>query len=179
METTCLKTVARTLTSTAILLAAISATTNTVNAQSVLDRPVSSLKFTVITGNDDMRRGGYAIINQKFNARYDRFCRGSGCGNRWVRLSGGLRDNTSKTVSMRMKRGTTLRHFSSLEIYVNRDGGFGGGLSGDNWNVNRVVVQAVFADDPGRSVPIMFKNGSPRLKRFTGDSQKLVLQYDF
>lgn len=138
------------------------------NAQSVLDRPLQTLEFTVLSGDNDLRRGGYAVITQNFNWRYSRICRVSGCGDKKVILRGGIANNKPKTVEMRMHPGTTLRHLSTVELEVNRGGGFGGGISGDNWNVNRVAVVAKFADDPrGRGELIMIENGRP-LIRFPG-----------
>lgn len=170
-----IRNIGRTIATAATIVVALAATTNVSQAQ-FLDLPISELRFHVITGEDDMRRGGYAIIRQKFKLHSSHICGGSRCGDRLVRLSGGIPEGQPRTVRMSMKNGTTLRHLGSFRIEVNRGGGFGGGIGGDNWNVRRVAVTAHFVD--GRSKIIFFEEGRP-VKRFTGQDKKLERGYPF
>lgn len=112
------------------------------------------LLVTIHTGNDDLR-GGNDNANAVIRVRglppvQQRNING---GRRWI-------GNYDQTVRIALPRAVPLEDLVDLTLTTQ----FGGGIGGDNWNVDRVRVVAVTGDGERELANV---SGSP-LVRFTG-----------
>ena len=93
------------------------------------------LNLTITTGGDDLRGGGGAGDNCDviLKLRSGRISRTSNVNrnSRW-------NNNESHTVQLSFPPGTRAGDVIELTLHTQ----FGGGIGGDNWNVNRVVLEA-------------------------------------
>ena len=117
---------------------------------------VSEIILTIRTGGDDLRGGNdnvSATINFKTGAPFTKANINNSA--RWI-------GNNSQTVSIRLPRAVKITDISNVTLNTS----FGGGIGGDNWNMDVLSVQAA-----GRE--IYTASGAP-LCRFTGDRQVFI-----
>jgi hypothetical protein len=116
------------------------------------DPIVTAVDVTLRTGGDDLRGGNdnAVVILQTAGGNVEAPFNGR------ARLA----DNTSKTVRVTLPAGV---HRSQLRRFVIHTA-FGGGIGGDNWNVDAVQLRAITASG---SPVILERTGNP-LVRFTG-----------
>lgn len=123
------------------------------------DPVIGTLEVTLATGDDDLRGGNdnafvFAILSDgrrievPFNGRRR------------------LADRTSKTVSFALPPGTRVSQVQSFGVRAT----LGGGIGGDNWNIDSVNAIAVSRD--GRR-PLLSKTGRP-LVRLTGATRETI-----
>lgn len=112
------------------------------------------LLLTIHTGGDDLR-GGNDNVNAviRFRGQPPLRRRNLNGGRRWI-------DDYDQTVRIRLPQATALEDIVDLTLTTD----FGGGIGGDNWNVDRVRVVAV--TDKGEK-QLADVRGTP-LVRFTG-----------
>lgn len=125
--------------------------------------PANGLVVSFYTGGDDLR-GGSDNVNIKvtFKDNTTQTFSNVNRGGRWI-------DNSAEQVAVSVP---TPSNVKSITISTT----FGGGIGGDNWNLNRVVVHDLVTYKTGaRRVD---KAGAPLLKRFTGDSKTFTLTLD-
>jgi hypothetical protein len=122
---------------------------------------VVELLVTIETGGDDLR-GGHDNVDLVLHA--------GGAPRTWRNANGGRRwiDFYSQTLALPV-RGLRLSDLRAIELVT----GFGGGIGGDNWNVDCVIVQAVTADG---AITLVERRGRP-LVRFTGDVRRHRIEF--
>jgi FG-GAP-like repeat len=116
---------------------------------------VDSLQINITTGGDDLRGGNdnvSAVVN--FRSRPSQTFNNLNNGRQWI-------GNYSETVQLPLSTPARIDEIVSVDFVT----GFTGGLSGDNWNVDRITIRAVSGE---RSRELFSRSGSP-LIRFTGD----------
>lgn len=112
------------------------------------------LLLTIHTGGDDLRGGNDnvdATIRIRGQAPLQQ--RNLNGGRRWI-------GNYSQTVSIRLPRAARLEDIEELALSTR----FGGGIGGDNWNVDAIRVVALTSDGERELANV---SGAP-LVRFTG-----------
>lgn len=114
------------------------------------------------TGNDDLR-GGNDNVHVSLLLR-------SGKQIRFENVNGRKRwiDRSSQTVSRSIPSTLQVTDISSIKLETT----LGGGMGGDNWNLNRLCVKARLN---GTSHLLLDRSGNP-LYRFTGDKRVLELR---
>jgi hypothetical protein len=96
---------------------------------------IQSLTATIQTGGDDLRGGSNPADNASVILTLNN---GSftvaniNQGTHW-------NNNETHTVNLNLPPGTTAGKLTKFDLHTQ----FGGGLGGDNWNVNKVILQAV------------------------------------
>jgi hypothetical protein len=116
--------------------------------------PVGRLFVTIRTGSDDLRGGNdNAFARLVIDGRTTTATMINGRA-RWV-------DRSTNTVELAVPSGTTFGNLRGLELSTN----FGGGLGGDNWNVDEILVEA----ETGGVRRTLAQLGGTPLVRFTGD----------
>lgn len=125
--------------------------------------PAFTLRFTVTTGGDDLRGGRDNVraliylrgrtITRQLNQR----------GMRWA-------DNTTHVVNIAMPAGTRFQDFESIELQTT----FRGGMDGDNWNMNSVVVELVYVHPLGNGQLVVARHGP---NRFTGERRSIGMPF--
>ncbi|MGD9981497.1 MAG: hypothetical protein AB7H66_07755 [Hyphomonadaceae bacterium] len=122
----------------------------------------SSLFVRIRTGGDDLRGGNdnvFASIQ---------------VGDRWLpevmlnRSAGRWADNTTNDATLTLPRGTTVASIRNIRLRTT----FGGGIGGDNWNMDSIRVEWRGAGGAGGL--LAERSGGP-FKRFTGDDRELIL----
>jgi hypothetical protein len=118
------------------------------------------LRFTTVTGGDDLRGGGdnvYAVYNL------------AGTETRRVLNQRGMRwaDRSRHVTDIPLPASFRIQDLRSLRLETN----FRGGIDGDNWDMASVVVQVAAHGHPG--APLTIARGGPQ--RFTGDRRTLNL----
>lgn len=110
--------------------------------------------LTIHTGGDDLR-GGNDNVNAviRFRGHPPLHRRNLNGGRRWI-------DNYDQTIRIRLPQDVALEDILNLTLTTQ----FGGGIGGDNWNVDRVRVVAVTGDGEKQLADV---RGTP-LVRFTG-----------
>lgn len=129
------------------------------------DGRVHEILVEICTGGDDLRGGNdnvHAIVNFK-DGTLETFLNINGLA-RWI-------DNYEECVPLRLKNPKPLSQISSITLKTT----FGGGIGGDNWNVDMVRV---FACGYGIYNKIIEKAGTP-LVRFDGNNRPLTLPVTF
>lgn len=128
-------------------------------AITVADGLVHQINLEIRTGNDDLR-GGNDNVSVTFNFKtkpsqtYTNINRSA----RWI-------GNYTETVPIILTAPVAETEFKSITFTTN----FGGGISGDNWNMDMVRVL-------NGSKELLSKAGSP-LFRFTGDAKVFMLMF--
>lgn len=119
---------------------------------------VNKLFMTFATGNDDMRGVNDNInVAVHFHDGRVQWMNNANGGARWA-------DNTTHTVEFDFNRAVPASEIASVEVQDT----FGGGLGGDNWNMNSVSIRAT-----GNAVnQVVATHG---FKRFTGSDKDLVI----
>jgi hypothetical protein len=117
--------------------------------------PPNELIVEFVTGDDDLR-GGNDNVNLSLLLRdQGRFSYANvNHGSRWI-------EHSSQTVGLSLPDTIRFEDIEGVRIETTS----GGGLGGDNWNLDRLVVKARVA---GMVQPVLSKRGAP-LFRFTGD----------
>lgn len=118
------------------------------------------LRFTTVTGGDDLRGGGdnvYAVYNL------------GGTETRRILNQRGMRwaDRSRHVTDLPLPANFRIQDLRSLRLETS----FGGGIGGDNWDMVSVVVQVAADGHPG--APLTIARGGPQ--RFTGDRRTLNL----
>lgn len=110
---------------------------------------VNVLKISITTGGDDLRGGSQAWA-------YVRLLQGSAVNEFSVALNEGAnwKNNSTHDRDLHLPDGTTLRDIRRFGIRFQS----GGGISGDNWNVDGVVVKFAV---PGGEDELVNKAESP------------------
>lgn len=140
----------------------------TVRAAAVAAAPedpnvVRELLVTIRTGGDDLR-GGNDNVDIALGTRVGRkVWRNANGGRRWI-------GNYDQTVSLPVPGNVRLSDLRTLELVTR----FGGGIGGDNWNVDCVTVEAVTGNGVYK---IHDREGAP-LIRFTGDVHRYQAALD-
>jgi hypothetical protein len=119
------------------------------------------LRFTTVTGNDDLRGGQdnvYAIIDLEgtpmrriLNQR----------AMRWA-------DGSRHVTDLPLPAGFRLEHLRSIRLETT----FRGGIDGDNWNMNSITIQIAPTNGDGQPL-VIARHGA---YRFTGDRRTLTLR---
>src|SRR5262249_26037804 len=115
------------------------------------------LDLTIRTGGDDLR-GGNDNLNVSLRYR-------DGRTQSVPNVNGGSRwgDNSTNLVSINLDHAVVPNDVVAVTLQTT----FGGGIGGDNWNLNSIQVAAV-GDHVNQ---VIFTNG---FKRFTGDDKVLT-----
>ena len=121
------------------------------------DGKIRNLLLTVKTGNDDLRGGNdnFDVKVHYFN-HPSRYFRNVNKSRRWL-------GNYAQTVELDLNRQVQKDDISHIEIITD----FSGGIGGDNWNVDDILVEAII---DGSRVQLAEKSGNP-LYRFTGNNK--------
>lgn len=115
---------------------------------------VHRLLVEILTGGDDLRGGNDNLdIEVSFFGKPPQRFDNVNNSRRWV-------DNYAQTVELDLREPVDRRELRSLKLLTR----FGGGIGGDNWNVDRVVVKAV---EGPHVVELAEVEGTPWV-RFTG-----------
>ncbi|HEX4846571.1 MAG TPA: hypothetical protein VFV30_00380 [Novosphingobium sp.] len=116
------------------------------------------LRFTVMTGSDDLRGG-------RDNVMVTPIIRGNPT-REWMLNQRAMRwaDRSTHSTTIPLPPNTRPR---DVEMVVLRTT-FRGGIDGDNWNMTSVTIEMT---DASRSAYVKIGEGGP--KRFTGDDRKL------
>lgn len=113
------------------------------------------LRVTIWTGNDDLRGGNDNVdLIVGFRGRSPMRLENVNRGRRWL-------GNYDQTIPIRLRGDVPLDDLVDLSLSTR----FGGGLFGDNWNVDGLTVVAVTAEG---EKTLYEKRGAP-LVRFTGE----------
>jgi len=125
------------------------------------DGKVHELLVEICTGNDDLR-GGNDNVHLTVNFS-------DGTSETFLNINGQARwiDNYVETVPLRLKNPKPLSQIVSVTFKTT----FGGGIGGDNWNVNEIRV---IACGYGINQNVINKSGRP-LVRFDGNNKPLTI----
>ena len=133
------------------------------------DKRVLLLLLTIQTGGDDLRGGSNPGDNVNATLRLSS---GGTIGFPNINAGQDWENGSTHTVQLPVPEGTRAGDLAQLSLHT----GFRGGIDGDNWNVNGVVVTAILsaAASPGHS-PVLRSwldaAGNP-LVRFTGSTHE-------
>ena len=119
---------------------------------------INRLWLTVNTGGDDLRgvNDNLSVTVRFRDGSAQHFANANG-GQRWA-------DNTSHTLQLDLNRAVKPSEVASIDLQTN----FGGGVGGDNWNMDSISVRAT-----GNGFDkIIATHG---FKRFTGDDRLLSI----
>ena len=121
-------------------------------------RPQLFLRFTVVTGNDDLRGGQ---DNVRATLVFD-----GAPGQTWMLNQRGMRwaDRTTHQTTVPLPRGVGINQIRRAILRTT----FRGGLNGDNWNMTSITVEVT--DEQKRLYVVMGRAGP---KRFTARDQSL------
>lgn len=122
---------------------------------------VAALRFTCRTGNDDLRGDGdnvSAIAHLRSTLSRAQMLNGRQ----------GWAGGSTHSFSYALPKGTTLGDIEAIELLTS----FGGGISGDNWNLDDLVVEA--DDGQGNWTVLAHREGSPYV-RFTGEQKRKIV----
>lgn len=121
------------------------------------DKLVRQLKMEFMTGGDDLRGGNDNInlvvkLKNGSTMKFDNINKGK----RWI-------DNYKETVIITLTKPVPISDLQCAIISTT----FGGGMGGDNWNLDNLRILAVEGTTPRE---VFYKSGSP-LVRFTGSNK--------
>ena len=142
----------------AILCLTIGASAAVADPRPSPPQPQLFLRFTVMTGADDLRGG-------RDNVRATLVFDGTP-STTWMLNQRAMRwaDRSTHQTTVPLPRGVRVHQIRSAILRTT----FGGGLSGDNWDMMSVKVELT---DETRRAYITMGHGGP--KRFTGSDQRL------
>ncbi|MCB9081988.1 MAG: hypothetical protein H6555_09790 [Lewinellaceae bacterium] len=124
---------------------------------------VNELELEFRTGGDDLRGGNDNLnVSVLFERATPHTVNNVNGGGKW-------RDNSINSVRIRLPRPTPLSEISGLELRTT----FGGGMGGDNWNMNALKVRVL---GPGTDRVVFDQSGNP-LNRFTGDRGRFMVTW--
>jgi len=122
--------------------------------------PDLQLRFTIVTGNDDLRGGNDNVsVTVLMRGQSTPLTRVLNRGSRWP-------DRSTNTVLVPLPRGVLVEEIQSITLTTS----FGGGVGGDNWNMTSAVVEIMELGDTNGFV---LARGGPQ--RFTGEARVLRL----
>jgi hypothetical protein len=130
-----------------------------VNTKGIMMPPGNEFLLEITTGGDDLRGGNdnvSVIIKLKGGKPEQKFAN-INKGARWI-------NNYTETIPLTLATGIKKEDIESITLLTS----FGGGIGGDNWNLDRILVKmdgAVIAQQSGKP-----------LVRFTGDNTPFVLK---
>jgi hypothetical protein len=132
-------------------------------APPVAELAPSELVLEIATGGDDLRGGrdNLHVIAFTRDGRELRFNTVNN-GRRWV-------GNSWETVALPLPAGVTAADIRGIRLETT----FGGGIGGDNWNLDRIIIRA--RGEAGEST-LFDKRGEP-LFRFTGEERLLDFSF--
>ena len=104
-------------------------------APSDAGKVIQSLTATIQTGGDDLRGGS----NLNDNASVILTLKTGDVTITNINQSNHWNNNETHTVNLNLPPGTTADKLTKFDLHTQ----FGGGIGGDNWNVNKIVLQAV------------------------------------
>lgn len=117
---------------------------------------ISSLDLLVATGNDDLRGGGNPGDNADVTLH---LANGSSISVPNINHGSNWGNWTENSVSIPLPAGGLLGgDIKSLTLHT----GFGGGIGGDNWNVQRLQLKATYPPSPG-APPVLSVDHPPGL----------------
>lgn len=121
------------------------------------DAMINELLFEFRTGGDDLR-GGNDNVNITFNfkTKPPQTVKNVNRSARWI-------GNYTETVPVKLNTPVPLSEFKSFTVATT----FGGGIGGDNWNLDWIKVYT-YSD-----LELLFKAGTP-LYRFTGSMKQMT-----
>ncbi len=135
---------------------------------------LDSLELLVITGSDNLSSGSSADATATFSGGQSVITQGINEGTEWG-------NNTGHAVLLGFPHGLEAGSLTSITLSTH----FGGGLSGDNWNVNGVIVKAALGPPPAcqptsatlaaDSTATTLADGSKGIVRFTGSVHTFAL----
>ncbi len=125
---------------------------------------VTALLVHIGTGGDDLRGGNdnVDVILTYANGRTQTWRNVNG-GRRWL-------DRYAQDISLALERPVALEQLKSITLKTR----FGGGIGGDNWNVDALHVDAVMGNTRRN---ILYQDGTP-LVRFTGQVHEYAAMLD-
>ncbi|MFC3192710.1 hypothetical protein ACFODZ_00520 [Marinicella sediminis] len=112
------------------------------------DGKIRTLRVHITTGGDDLRGGNDNVDIEVgvFGQSPQRFNNVNN-SRRWI-------DHYTQTVELNLRQAVERSEISHIKLMT----AFGGGMSGDNWKVNKVQVQAI---EYGRAVDMKAVEGQP------------------
>lgn len=129
------------------------------NAPASADGLVRQVLLEIRTGNDDLRGGNDNVsVTIHFKTKPSQTFTNINKGARWI-------NNYTETVPINLATAVPEGEFKSISFKTS----FGGGISGDNWNMDMVRVLC-------NGKELLSKAGSP-LYRFTGQAQTFTLSF--
>lgn len=140
----------------AILLAALAAAPASAQTTSR-----NFLRFTVVTGNDDLRGGRDNVMASYRHGETWTTPRILNRGQRWP-------DNSTRQGRIDILEPMQMFSLNAIRLQTT----FRGGFDGDNWNMASVLVEACALHPSGRE--ICREVGRHGFKRFTGDERELI-----
>jgi hypothetical protein len=135
---------------------------------------IEALELVVVTGGDNLNSGSAANATAQFSAGLPISSNGLNEGAEWG-------DHTEHAALLQFPHGMELGQLKSILLNTQ----FGGGLFGDNWNVNEVIVRAAVGPQPkcaptsaqlvAASNLTKLSDGSQGLVRMTGSTHSFSL----
>ncbi|MDP1561751.1 MAG: hypothetical protein Q8M16_10165 [Pirellulaceae bacterium] len=122
------------------------------------DNKVHELLVEVMTGGDDLR-GGNDNLNMHIvlkNGTRETHANVNNRG-RWI-------NNYSETVKLKLRTPVKLEDIDCIELQTT----FGGGIGGDNWNMDCIRIMANIG---GRGERLIFEQSGAPLQRFDGNNR--------
>ncbi len=120
------------------------------------------LLLIIKTGGDDLRGGNDNLnVTVHIKGEAPQIFKNINDGRRWI-------NNYEQTTSILLKKTVRVADITHIVLTTT----FSGGFSGDNWNMDSLVVET---QSGGTSVEIFSQRGTP-LFRFTGDRIKFTAQ---
>lgn len=137
---------------------------------------INSLKITIKTGDDDLRGGNdNAYITAMVNC--DHFYPTADCSNLMpiserISLNQGQRwkDRSQHERIIYLKEAISVSTLKAITIETT----FTGGISGDNWNIDDLLIEGFGPDD---FRVILFNERGKPWRRLTGDRKSVTIQF--
>jgi hypothetical protein len=124
--------------------------------------PISRVFLTIRTGGDDLRGGNDNAFARLVIDGRTTTASMINRGARWA-------DRSTNVVELGVPSGTTFGNLRALELSTT----FGGGIGGDNWNVDEVLVEA----ESGGARRVLAQLGGTPLVRFTGERRDFRMTF--
>lgn len=124
---------------------------------------VRELLVTIETGGDDLRGGNDNVDLILVTRNGRQVWRNANGGRRWL-------GNYDQTLSLPVQGNVRLSDLLGLELKT----AFGGGIGGDNWNVDCIIVHAV----TGNGSHKVFEKRAAPLVRFSGEVHRYQARFD-
>ena len=123
----------------------------------VHDDKIRAIDMTFYTGSDDLRGGNDNVnVDIYYTDGTRQTVRNINSGARW-------KDNSSQMVSIQLDKAVPRSGIRSIVLSTT----FGGGMGGDNWNMNKLEIRG----NVGSVNQVLYTRGGNPLKRFTGSDK--------